>query len=181
MAPLAYSFWVWPLDFLLAAAWLAVFCVLVTVSPPADSIAPTPAKRNGTGITGASTGAAGTSTIPPGIDVAGAGCGAWRTVLAFSLIPMILYLASGLLGVYWTHEYGRIRPRTSGFLQRHKSRFGGKRTAGAATGTGSAAAPNGTGTVDQPMTSAQHHEPPPSTTVTPATPAAGDTRAAQAV
>jgi hypothetical protein len=34
MAPFAYSFWSFPIDFLFFVAWLVVFCVLETVSPP---------------------------------------------------------------------------------------------------------------------------------------------------
>jgi hypothetical protein len=34
MAPFAYSFWPFPIDFLFFVAWLIVFCVLETVSRP---------------------------------------------------------------------------------------------------------------------------------------------------
>ena len=33
----------------------------------------------------------------PGVDVMRTGCGAWRTVLAFSFVAMMLYLLSGFL------------------------------------------------------------------------------------
>jgi len=72
---------------------------------------------------------------PPGIDVNWTGCSAWRTVLAFSFIAIILYLLSFFLvstlplpdpgppekswewadtssqGLYWVFEHGKIKDR----------------------------------------------------------------------
>lgn len=78
MAPFAYSFWSFPVDFIFFAAWLVVFCALETVSCPSLMIpeksrltaAPgslresTLASRTGTEPTGAFTGAAGTGRLP---------------------------------------------------------------------------------------------------------------------
>ncbi|KXX82194.1 hypothetical protein MMYC01_201693 [Madurella mycetomatis] len=111
MPPLAYSFWSWPIDFLFSVAWLAVFCLLET-------------------LTGVNTCGSGWFISywgyywgrwyrkgEPGIDVNRTGCSAWRTILAFSFIPIFLYLLSGFLGIYWTHEYGGVAARSKGFLR----------------------------------------------------------------
>lgn len=91
MPPLAYAFWLFPLDFFFFAAWLVVFCLLETLT--------------------------GTDTCdsqwfntywgyywgrwylvgPVGINVNLTGCSAWRSVLAFSFLACITYLISFFL------------------------------------------------------------------------------------
>ncbi|KAK3688891.1 hypothetical protein B0T22DRAFT_535965 [Podospora appendiculata] len=89
-----------PLDFLMFAAWLIVFCLLET-------------------LTGISTcnafwlndywGYYWGRWYRPGINWSG--CSAWRTVLAFSFIASFTYLLSFCLGLYWVMTYYNRKER----------------------------------------------------------------------
>jgi len=93
MPPLAYSFWLFPLDFFFFAAWLVVFCVLETL----------------TGIDTCDSQWFNTYwgyywgrwylVAPPGgsLNINWTGCSAWRSVLAFSFLACIMYLLSFFL------------------------------------------------------------------------------------
>ncbi|KAK4209504.1 hypothetical protein QBC37DRAFT_450193 [Rhypophila decipiens] len=103
--PLAYSFWAFPIDLFMFAAWLAAFCLLETLT--------------------------GTDTCdswwydsywgyywgrwyrvgPVGINVNWSGCSAWRTALAFTFVAMFTYLMSFCLGLYWISAYGRVKDK----------------------------------------------------------------------
>ncbi|KAK1749785.1 hypothetical protein QBC47DRAFT_354510 [Echria macrotheca] len=102
LPPLAYSFWLFPVDWFFFAAWLAAFIALET-------------------LTGTDTCSSDWYNTywgyywgrwylvgPVGIDVNWAGCSAWKTVLAFSFIASITFLLSGILGLYWVIVHGRI-------------------------------------------------------------------------
>jgi hypothetical protein len=103
IVPITALFLSFPFDFIMWIMWLIAFCLLATKS--------------------------GTSTCNnswyynywgfywgrfwrPGfgpVTINGPGCGEWRTVLAFSFIAMVCHLLSGILGVYVTKEYGRLK------------------------------------------------------------------------
>ncbi|KAK5652398.1 hypothetical protein OQA88_10590 [Cercophora sp. LCS_1] len=113
--PLAYSFWLFPIDVFMFAAWLVAFCVLET-------------------LTGINTCNSDWYTTywgyywgrwylvgRPGVNVNWTGCSAWRTVLAFSFIGSICFLLSAILGVYWVFEHGRAKERRHRFLRRRRA------------------------------------------------------------
>ncbi|KAK3389678.1 hypothetical protein B0H63DRAFT_102963 [Podospora didyma] len=94
IVPLAYAFWLFPIDFILLIAWLAAFIALET-------------------LTGSNTCNAFWYDAywgyywgrwyrvgPVGLDVNWAGCSAWRTVLAFTFIAMFIFLLQFFLGGY---------------------------------------------------------------------------------
>ncbi|KAK3354025.1 hypothetical protein B0T25DRAFT_224365 [Lasiosphaeria hispida] len=105
MPPMAYAFWFFPVDFLFFAAWLTAYCLLQTLtgtnSCEADWF------NNYWGYYWGRWYWVG----PVGVDVQWTGCSAWRTVLAFSFVAFIVYLLSGILGLYWALEYGRLKNR----------------------------------------------------------------------
>ncbi|AEO67391.1 uncharacterized protein THITE_151086 [Thermothielavioides terrestris NRRL 8126] len=98
--PFAHTFWSFPLDFLLFAAWL---------------------------LSGLHTCRSGwfrtywgfywgewRRVVAPGITRRLDGCSAWRSVLAFSFIAMFLYLLSSILGLLWVRRHGKFRGRRRG-------------------------------------------------------------------
>ncbi|KAL2129465.1 hypothetical protein VTI74DRAFT_7786 [Chaetomium olivicolor] len=91
IAPFAYSFWSFPLDFFLFAAWLVAFSLLETLTriSTCNSIW----FRRYWGFYWGRW----YRVASPGVDVRRTGCAAWRTVLAFSFIAMVLYLLSAFL------------------------------------------------------------------------------------
>ncbi|KAK4151698.1 hypothetical protein C8A00DRAFT_45146 [Chaetomidium leptoderma] len=118
IAPFAYSFWSFPIDFFLFAAWLAAFCVLETLT--GTNTCESDWYRSYWGFYWGRW----YRDASPGVDVMRTGCAAWRTVLAFSFIAMILYLLSGFLGIYWTFAHGKFKSRSNGFLQSVTSHCG---------------------------------------------------------
>lgn len=118
IAPFMYSFLAFPVDFALFVMWLVAFCLLETVrdSLPSGCMGTpqklTPAQRTGIhtcsspwywnywgyywGGYGSSPGTAG-SGYRRSTGAAGSGCGAWRTVLAFSFMAMFAFLVSTIL------------------------------------------------------------------------------------
>ena len=98
--PMAYSFWSFPIDFFMFAAWLVVFALLETVSAAVmssqlsllttylrrSSRAQVPATRRGTILTGDIIGDDGTESHLPGLTSTGAdvlhGALRWPSVLS---------------------------------------------------------------------------------------------------
>ncbi|KAL2120269.1 hypothetical protein VTJ04DRAFT_4295 [Mycothermus thermophilus] len=118
IVPLAFSFWAFPLDFFLFFAWLVVFCVLITLT----RTRPCEAEWYRT-YWGYYWGQWYRVVSTPGIEVNRTGCSAWRTVLAFSFVAIVLYLLSATLGVYWSIHYGHLKSRSEGYLKRHTEQF----------------------------------------------------------
>ncbi|KAK4643941.1 hypothetical protein QC761_0047500 [Podospora bellae-mahoneyi] len=128
IVPFAYSYWSFLLDFILFVLWIVAFGLLESALQ--------------TKLTGIHTCSSfwfnyywgyywGRWYVrgPPGMDINWTGCNAWRTVLAFSFIASMIYLANGFLGVYWTLEYGNIRTRSKGFFERKRG-LGGDTSGG---------------------------------------------------
>ncbi|KAL1843222.1 hypothetical protein VTJ49DRAFT_2553 [Mycothermus thermophilus] len=109
IVPYAYSFWSFPLDVFFFLAWLVVFCVLITLTRTQSCQAKWYRDY------WAYWWGWGRPRSPSGV----AGCSAWRTVLAFAFVAVILYLFSALLGIYWTTKYAQMQTRSKGFVQRH--------------------------------------------------------------
>ncbi|CAI7658184.1 unnamed protein product [Penicillium bialowiezense] len=86
LIPFSSGFFSWPLDILISFAWFAAFGVLVNW-------------LKGQGCGG------------PWIwRFGGSGCGQWRTAEAFSFLSAILWLVSGIVGIWFTF---RVRPSTT--------------------------------------------------------------------
>ncbi|KAK4161317.1 hypothetical protein QBC43DRAFT_346660 [Cladorrhinum sp. PSN259] len=108
--PLPYSYWIWPLDFILFIAWIVAFSLLIS-------------------LTGGDTCSGWFNDYwgyywgrwylvgPVGLDVNRTGCPSWRGTLAFSFIAAFIYLVSGFLGLYWTLEYGDLENRAKTFVK----------------------------------------------------------------
>lgn len=101
--PFDSLFMVFPFDFILWIMWLVAFCLLET--------------RTSSGVCSARwyndywgyywgrywrVGGIGT------VNVNRAGCGEWRTTLAFSFVASFLHLVSGILGIYVFHTYVHV-------------------------------------------------------------------------
>ncbi|KAJ5319100.1 hypothetical protein MYU51_013841 [Penicillium brevicompactum] len=94
LIPFSSGFFSWPLDVLISFAWFAAFGVLV------DWL-----KRQGCGS--------------PWIWRFGGGsaCGQWRAAEAFSFLSAILWLVSGIVGIWFTF---RVRPSTTDGSRRRR-------------------------------------------------------------
>ncbi|KAK0736322.1 hypothetical protein B0T21DRAFT_383891 [Apiosordaria backusii] len=111
IVPFAYSYWSFPLDFIFFVLWIVAFGLLESLTGIQTCYSSW--FNNYWGYYWGSW----YYVSPPGIDIDWTGCNAWRTVLAFSFIASMIYLANGFLGLYWTLEYGNIRTRSKGFFE----------------------------------------------------------------
>jgi len=95
--PLRYSFWAFPLDIVMFIMWIVAFALLENL------------------ISGDACSAVwyynywsfywGNFWLRPGVPINAVACGEWRSVLGFSFISAILWLFSGLLGMYAAFKY----------------------------------------------------------------------------
>ncbi|KAK3306219.1 uncharacterized protein B0T15DRAFT_221934 [Chaetomium strumarium] len=137
IVPLLYSFLVFPFDFALFVMWLVLFCLLIT--------------RSGTSVCSSSWFCnywgyywGGFWRNPFFNGNTSAGCGHWRTSLAFSFMAMVAFLVTSILGAWvvsrhWTKRRRERRAGTSATTGTPTtSQIGGHAPA---HGTGAGAAP----------------------------------------
>ncbi|KAL2133763.1 hypothetical protein VTI74DRAFT_1745 [Chaetomium olivicolor] len=111
MAPFMCSFLAFPFDFALFIMWLVLFCLLITRTGAHTCSAPW--FRNYWGYYWGGWWRRRPFVNGPA-DIANAGCGHWRTVLAFSFMALVAFFVSAILGGYVVSKHWAKKKRDRG-------------------------------------------------------------------
>ncbi|EEU38116.1 uncharacterized protein NECHADRAFT_84362 [Fusarium vanettenii 77-13-4] len=117
--PFRNLFLSFPCDFILFIMWLVAYCLLQTKS--GTNTCSSTWYRTYWGYYWGRYWRVGRPGV---VNVGRAGCGQWRTVLAFSFIAWFAYLLSGILGIYVFHRYIKVKETTAEFKHQAKKHLG---------------------------------------------------------